>query len=463
MFFEQIKSFIRSAVFRITLWHAGTFILGAIIVFVTAYFLLSRSIDEQTEDTIEFRFKQYASEYARGKTTAIIELTKLRTGRAQKAFFLRLATPDNKTIFLRDADDWSDFHPEVLAEQPVADDFVWSELTGDDGEILKLASDRLDDGSILQVGKTMELRRELLASFRTTLLVIALVVVIGGIVGGTITAAKTLRPVQHLTASVQSIITTGTFDARVTPEKTGDEIDKLVGLFNVMLEKIDLLIRSMRDSLDNVAHDLRTPMTRLRNVATTAIERDANKEECHEAFGDCLEESERVMTMLFTLMDIAEAESGVMKLERSPISVSTLADQVNDLYQHVAEEKNIQLDVSVPGDLTIRADSGRIQRALGNLVDNAIKYTQENRSVAVTAWAESNSVIIEVSDNGEGIPENEIPRIWERLYRVDKSRSQRGLGLGLSFVKAIVEAHEGTVSAQSTIEKGSRFRMTLPA
>ncbi|MHA3775450.1 sensor histidine kinase [Verrucomicrobiota bacterium sgz303538] len=462
MLSEPIKRLFRTVGVRMTLWHSAIFGIGAIVVFGIAYLLVSQAIDEQNMEGIEFRFRQFEAEYARGGRDAVVNLCKLRVGRVQKAFFVRLADRQNHTVFLRDPEDWSDFAPETLAAREYGSEFTWDSLSDSDGALLRIASERLGDGMLLQVGRTLENRRELLEGFRNALIVVGAVVLVAGIPAGAFVAVRALRPVQDLTATVHSILNTGKFTARVPSRGTGDEIDELVQCFNTMLEKIDILICGMRDSLDNVAHDLRTPMTRLRNVAITALDRDYDKARCHEAFGECLEESDRVLTMLFTLMDIAEAETGVMKLERKRVRVPVLVEQVVDLYQHVAEEKEIDLRPNVPPDLIVEGDAGRLQRALGNLVDNAIKYTPEHGRVDIRATRLGDSINIEVSDSGAGIPVEEQSRIWERLYRVDKSRSQRGLGLGLSFVKAIVEAHGGNVGVVSEQGRGSRFIVQLP-
>lgn len=462
MYSEQIKRLFRTVGVRMTLWHSAIFGVGAILVVLIAYFLVSEAIDNQHNDIIEFRFRQFEAEYARGGTDAVIQLCKVRVGRVQKAFFVRVADRDNRSIFLRDAEEWTEFSPEILARTNYGDQLTWTELIGPEGIVLRIASERLRDGTILQVGRTLEGRRELLEGFRNALIAITVIVFFAGIPAGAFVAFRALRPVQHLTETVHSILKTGKFDARVPSRGTGDEIDDLVQHFNTMLEKIDLLIRGMRESLDNVAHDLRTPMTRLRNVAISALDPSTDKATCQEALGECLEESDRVLTMLFTMMDIAEAETGVVKLERKRMGLPLLVEQVVDLYQHVAEEKEIDLHPVVPAGLEIQGDRGRLQRALGNLVDNAIKYTPEKGRVEIRASRVDNKIHIEVADNGTGIPADEQSRIWERLYRVDKSRSQRGLGLGLSFVKAIVEAHGGKVDVESEQGRGSRFIMQLP-
>ena len=203
-------------------------------------------------------------------------------------------------------------------------------------------------------------------------------------------------------------------------------------------------------------------MTRLRGVAEFALQDPENREACHEALGDCMEESEKVLTMLNTLMDVAEAETGVMRLEKSLISVSNLIRDVADLYEIVAEEQETEVRLTLDEDLMILADRTRLQQVLANLLDNALKYGGKGGRVEIAAAAEGPNGVISVSDKGMGIAENEIPRIWERLYRGDLSRSRRGLGLGLSFVKAIVEAHGGSVQVESRLKEGSTFIVKLP-
>jgi signal transduction histidine kinase len=179
------------------------------------------------------------------------------------------------------------------------------------------------------------------------------------------------------------------------------------------------------------------------------------------ALADCVEESERVLTMLSALMSITEAEAGVMQLNLERKSLSELLGKAIALYEMVAEEKKITVTTDFQGRCEAMVDPIRIRQVFANLLDNALKYTPEGGRIEISCTEGEEWVIATFKDSGIGISPAEQPRIWERLYRGDKSRSQRGLGLGLSLVKAIVHAHQGRVSVESLPNQGSSFRVEL--
>jgi signal transduction histidine kinase len=333
--------------------------------------------------------------------------------------------------------------------------------TRDGEKAVEIESTPLADGNILQVGQSTEEQEALLESFREIFASFMIPVVILGIAGGSFLAYRALRPVRSLIQTISSV-TTGKMDARVFATQTGDELDELVVLFNSMLEKIETLIKGMRDALDNVAHDLRTPLARLRATAEMAIVSPQNPETSREALADCVEEADRILTMLNTLMDISEAETGAMKLQLEEVNIAALIEDTVELYAHVADDKKVSLHVTAPNDLFLTADPNRMRQVMANLLDNAVKYTPSGGRIELQASQRDNQAVIVIQDSGIGISAEEAPRIWNRLYRGDQSRSQRGLGLGLSLVKAVVQAHNGHIDVSSQPGRGSLFTIYLP-
>ncbi|MBI5692340.1 MAG: HAMP domain-containing protein [Verrucomicrobia bacterium] len=458
----------QSLALRLAVQYALVFAFFAAVLFGALYWSLAEALEAREQATVQSRATELATLYERGGAALLRARLDRDAASSGRAFFVRVLRPNNDLVLVSVPPDWVETHIQRIplpgpfrgftVDQPTYTVRIPQSALRD----YAIANRELPDGNSLQVGILIESQAVLFAPLRRAFAVVGAGALLLSFGIGIVVAWRATRPLRAVSDTARRILETGDLAARVPgPTGTG-ELATLVRQLNTLLDKNAAHVRVLRETLDNLAHDLRTPITRLRGTAELAIQDDGDPAEARAALADCVEQTDRLLHLLETLLDISAAEAGVLKLNPDRIDLRVVTERAADLYREVAEEKRLAIRLEQPEPVLARADAVRLGQAVNNLLDNALKYTPAGGSVVLAVRAETRAAVLTVTDSGPGVPPAEREAIFRRLYRGDASRSQRGLGLGLSMVKAIIEAHGGTVAVDSAPTGGARFTLRLP-
>jgi signal transduction histidine kinase len=344
---------------------------------------------------------------------------------------------------------------------------------GESSERLALArSYILDEGYRLVIGRDIEERRSFERVVASALvwglgLTIAL-----GIVGGLAASRRLLARLDAMAVTSEAIMA-GDLSERIPETGTGDELDRLAVSLNAMLDRIERLMGGLKDVSDNIAHDLKTPLTRLRTRAESALRREGEPEAYRNALEQTIEEADQLIRIFNALLSIAAAEAGAARTSFDELDAATLARDVAELYEPIAEDSNATLTVRADGPAPLYGDRELISQALANLIDNALKYGLPEKAeeegagtprgeIALAVARRGSAVEISVCDHGPGVPESERERVLQRFVRLETSRSRPGSGLGLSLAAAVARLHKGELKLEDNAP-GLAVRMVLPS
>jgi len=322
----------------------------------------------------------------------------------------------------------------------------------------------LPGGFRLLVGRDIEERRRLQEVIYRAFGYSLLFIVVLGCVGGWFITRRVLKRVDDMTEITRHIMT-GDLGGRLAIAGTGDELDRLAQNLNDMLDRIGELMRGMQEVSDNIAHDLKTPLTRLRNKADEALRTASTPDELKSALEATIEESDNLIRIFNALLMIARLEAGNAREGLADFDAAEAVRDVAELYDALAEEAGVSLEVSVEDDLPIHGSRELLGQAMANLLDNALKYGSaaggEPQTISVAAHRSDGDVRIVVADRGPGIPEAERGRVLERFVRLETARSRPGFGLGLSLAAAVARLHGGYLLLEDN-EPGLRVILALP-
>ena len=454
----RLAPVLRTQAFRIVLIYLALFALSATALVGFVYWNTARILDQQTDETIGVEVTGLVEQYQRQGLTGLTDVIIRRSIRGGQGLYL-LAARDRKAI-AGNLDGWPqvEFEPggagfvEFNYERRIAND---SELRRARGKIFKLPQ-----GLFLLVARDVHERHQIETLFTTLLPWSVGLMIAMGLAGGLFVSRRFLARLDVINRTSRDIIG-GDLSKRVPMTRAGDEFDDLAGHLNRMLDRIERLLRGMREVSDNVAHDLRSPLNRLRARLEHAHRNEPSDTEAARDIEAAISETDNLMSTFNSLLLIAEAEAGSVRETMEEFDLRDIIVDIGDLYAPVAEEKGLRLEVRAASGAVIRGNRNLVSQALANLVDNAIKYTPQGGSISVSLEHGALGPAIVVADSGPGIPAADRPRVTERFVRLESSRHSPGTGLGLSLVAAVARLHDAEFELQDNapgLRAGLRFR-----
>jgi signal transduction histidine kinase len=459
-----IGKLLRTTAFRLTLVYLAVFALFAAFVLVYFSWNTRRLITEQITETVDAEIRGLTEQYGQGGIRRLVFAIDGRSVRPGSNLYL-LTTPAGEglagnvgslTAGVLERSGWTETAYRRLDETDQAEHHALVQVV------------QLPGGFRLLVGRDLEERERMQAIiFNAGRWALAILVVLG-IAGGVFVTRRVLKRVDAMTETTQTIMR-GDLSGRLPVAGTGDELDRLAGNLNAMLERIEALMHGLKEVSDNIAHDLKTPLTRLRNRCEEALRNAQDESGYRAALETTIEESDGLIRTFNALLMIARAESGQAPDAMREFDAAEVARGIGELYEPLADEKGISLTIEAPAGTMLRGNRELISQALANLVDNAIKYTAPVAAAAngikpdiiVKAASEGDRILLTVSDAGPGIPDADRSRAVQRFVRLEQSRSLPGSGLGLSLAQAIAHLHGGELKLEDN-KPGLRSIISLP-
>ena len=447
-----LTNLLRTSTFRLAVIYLALFAASAITVLAYVYWNTAGFLGRQTDEAVQAEITGLAEQYAQGGLPLLVHTVIQRSRDPGQSIYLVLdpagrvlaGTLDGKPSVQPGPDGWFDFD--------------YRRKTIDGREEVKAARARafyLPEGYYLLVGRDVQERREIEDLITNSLIWAIVLTVALGLVGGLFMSRNMLARVDDINQTSRDIME-GDLSQRLPISGSGDELDQLAENLNQMLDQIESLMTGMRQVTDNIAHDLRSPLNRLRNRLEVTLMHDSSPADYRQALERTISEADQLLGTFNALLMIARAEAGALRESMTWVDPATVVQDVAELYEPVAEENDLTLRIDVQEGMSIRGNRELLSQAVANLLDNAIKHgrpmEEGSDEAAITVSLEPDrekpgrGVVVSVADHGGGIPEAERAHVLERFVRLEASRNTPGSGLGLSLVAAVARLHGGRVS-----------------
>lgn len=445
------KRLIKNNIFRLSVLYSLLFLIASLAMLAMAYVTIEKNIEASIEREVNTEITRLIGGY---------QSSQLGIKSEPYAFFIeqdgqKLAgnlteIPENSRRFRNPKS-----LIQVEAEQVVAHNGIEQK-----GEILGKTITLADDTKLF-IGKNSysatERREDILDAFSTGLLMLLAI----GFVGGLIISFHSIKRIDRISRVSQSIIA-GELDLRIPKTKYNDDIEDLANNINHMLDRINILMTGIREVTNNIAHDLRTPLTRLRaNIETISL---SGKGEIREQAEKALMETDNLLNTFASLLRISQVESGANNLQKTSVDLPQLIREVMDFYDVLAEEKHQKVVMDIDENIHVYADKSLLSQAIVNLFTNAVKYTPDNGNIRLSLkiTEDKSHVELTIHDSGSGVPEEELDKITRRFYRLERHRNTKnGSGLGLSMAEAIVNAHQGELLFVNDVGLKATIRLSI--
>lgn len=452
---SQFRALLRTTAVRLSALYLGLFAISAVVLVFYVTDMTTSLLTNQTKQVVQDELKVLGNFYRRGGVALLITHIDRRS-REPSANLYTIAAPNGSIL----AGNVASLQPGILDRQGWTErPFSYRRFYQPEGEPGHQALAEvifLPNGMRVLVGRDLGEPTQFRTTIRRSLAIALGIMVVGALLIWFFIGRGALHRIDRVSHASQKIMA-GDLSQRLPVSGSGDEFDRLSGALNAMLGRIEKLNEGLRQVSDNIAHDLKTPLTRLRNRAEAALSGAEDAAEYRAAMEDMIDESDQLIRTFNALLTISRVEAGSAAAEMNDVDLSQIARDTEELYEPVAEEAGVQLSSAIADGIHVSGNRELIGQAFSNLIDNAIKYSADNQVEAEVVICLENvdgKKVLSVRDNGPGIPENRRQDVIKRFVRLDESRSKPGTGLGLSLVEAIMDMHGGQLVLESNGESG---------